>query len=86
MLHTHHTRISSCRPTLIGLSLMACCQTLHGTTNLGPDWDGDSSNDAGAIPATAQRVEKDDATAVVIIRGELKGEEGRLRRRARLRR
>ena len=74
MLHTRRHFISI-RPTLLGLATLACCQSLHGTMHLGPDWDGDNAVDAGSLPVSAQKVEKDDSNAVVIIRGELKGEE-----------
>ena len=74
MLHPRHRSISF-RPTLLGLTTLVCCHSLHANVNLGPDWDGDNSVDAGSVPASAQKVEKDDSNAVVIIRGELKGED-----------
>jgi hypothetical protein len=76
MLHPIPHVLSKTTP-LLSLSLMvAFCSQLTGATNVGPDWDGDSNQDAGAIPATAQKVQKDDSNAVVVIRGELSGEGG----------
>ena len=75
MLHTtSRSRITTL--ALLGLSLaMAWSTDLGASTTIGPDWDGDSKEDAGSKPATAQKVEKDDSSSVMIIRGELKGEE-----------
>ncbi|MEE2682122.1 MAG: DVUA0089 family protein [Planctomycetota bacterium] len=63
--------------TTLGLGLViSLSPQLIATTTVGPDWDGDSTEDAGSVPATAQKVKKDDSNAVMVIRGELKGENG----------
>ena len=74
MLHnTPRSRFNTI--SLLSASLtLAWSAQLSAATTLGPDWDGDSNQDAGSVPATAQKVQKDDSNAVVIIRGELTGE------------
>jgi hypothetical protein len=46
--------------------------------SLGRDWEGDSNDDAGDKPSTAQKVELDTFDDVKTIKGELKGENGGL--------
>ena len=46
--------------------------------SMGRDWEGDSNEDAGDKPSTAQKVELDTFDQVKTIKGELKGESGGL--------
>ena len=48
---------------------------LAASNNFGPDWDGDSKEDAGNKPETAQKVKLGTTATVVRISGELKGED-----------
>ena len=57
---------------------MGLSSQLQATEHLGRDWEGDSQEDAGDKPGTAQMVTLDTTDQVKTIQGELKGEDGGL--------
>ena len=56
------------------IGCLAFAATIASADTLGRDWEGDSNDDAGDKPSTAQKVELDTFDEVKTIKGELKGE------------
>ena len=71
--------MSSCPTTHCTVALSVAFTAVLGTAmasnSLGPDWDGDSQEDAGNKPQTAQKVILETTDTLVRISGKLKGED-----------
>ena len=64
---------------MVAMAAITLGSTAFSTNNsMGRDWEGDSNDDAGDKPSTAQKVELDTFDDVKTIKGELKGENGGL--------